>query len=198
MNSDLFGPEPDGATPLSPEDYLELIPKRLFTRADLNLAEALNILSAQNKYLGRQLTTEIILDDLFVRQLHRDMFQRVWKWAGRYRTRNLNLGVDFTHVSQSVAALAQDARRWLEDRETDEDTVAIELHHRLVAIHPFINGNGRVSRMMADLLITSLSREEFSWGGGIKDPEAMRFAYLNALRRADDGDLQPLLRFARG
>ncbi len=74
----------------------------------------------------------------------------------------------------------------------------MRFHHRLVLIHPFPNGNGRISRLAADVLIVQLGGERFTWGSGnlVAIPE-LRRRYLDALRAADRGDVAPLLAFAR-
>jgi Protein involved in cell division len=41
--------------------------------------------------------------------------------------------------------------------------IAVRLHHRLVLIHPFPNGNGRISRLMADLLMQQLGEPRLYW-----------------------------------
>lgn len=198
MIGSLFGPEPDGATPLSEEDYIDLIPAHVKDRESLNLAEAMNILKAQTKYFETRLTPPEILDDLFIRQLHKDMFGDVWAWAGKYRSRDLNLGIGFSEVPVAVRNLTEDARLWLQEAEIDADFVACKVHHQLVSIHPFVNGNGRLSRLVADLLIVCLSRPEFSWGS-LSDYSSreVRDLYLMALRSADQGELGPVMAFAR-
>jgi fido (protein-threonine AMPylation protein) len=74
----------------------------------------------------------------------------------------------------------------------------VRFHHALVFIHPFPNGNGRWSRLMADLLVTQLGRARFSWGqSDLRAPAAMRQSYIQALREADGHDMAALLAFAR-
>jgi Fic-DOC domain mobile mystery protein B len=78
------------------------------------------------------------------------------------------------------------------------DEIAIRLHHRLVAIHPFPNGNGRHARLLADLLVQRLGGQPFSWGSGsLADIGNLRARYVAALRAADSHDIGPLLAFAR-
>lgn len=91
-----------------------------------------------------------------------------------------------------------DVRYWIESRTHSPDEIALRFHHRLVFIHPFSNGNGRHARLIADVLITKLGRSSFTWGSAnlVKEGEA-RTRYLEAIRAADDGDIQPLLKFAR-
>ena len=74
----------------------------------------------------------------------------------------------------------------------------VRLHHRLVVLHPFPNGNGRHSRLMADLLIERLGGTPFSWGdGSLAETGELRRRYVEALRAADNHDMEPLLAFAR-
>lgn len=194
-----FGEDPEGATPLSEEDYLQLLSPRVRDRDSLNLAEALNILKAQTKHLDSPKPPDAILDDLFVRTLHKEMFGEVWGWAGQYRTRNLNLGSDFTVVSVEVRNLVEDGKAWLLSESQSIDEIACTLHHRLVLIHPFTNGNGRLSRLFADTLLASYGNEPFSWGAlSFRAASEARTSYINALRLADKGDSKPLLEFARG
>ena len=65
--------------------------------------------------------------------------------------------------------------------------------------HCFPNGNGRHARLMADVLVWKvLGHPAFSWGSAsLFNAGETRAAYISALRRADDGDIQPLLAFAR-
>ncbi len=74
----------------------------------------------------------------------------------------------------------------------------MRFHHRLVAIHPFPNGNGRHARLMLDLLVMRLGQVRFSWGReSLRDAGAMRKRYIAALKAADNHDIGPLLVFAR-
>lgn len=194
-----FGPEPVGATPLSPDDYVDLIPMWISTRDDLNQAEAANISDAQDLYFSRRLSLPTILDDYFVRKLHMNMYSDVWKWAGKYRTRELSIGVPSVQVAVEVKNLMEDSAFWLEGTDAQElDRAICRVHHRLVAVHPFINGNGRMCRMYADLLAVSVGRPVFSWGGSKlgKDSET-RLSYISALKSADAGDFELLYSFVR-
>ena len=78
------------------------------------------------------------------------------------------------------------------------DEIALRLHHRLTAIHPFPNGNGRHARLMADLLIERLGGQAFTWGGGsLTNIGELRKRYVAALKTADNHDVGPLLEFVR-
>src|SRR5207249_6937183 len=130
--------------------------------------------------------------------LHARMFRDVWRWAGTYRTTARNIGGDAWRIGTDMAQLMDDVRYWVENKTYPPDEIAIRFHHRLVAIHPFPNGNGRHSRLMADLLIERLGSNSFSWGGrSLADAGELRRRYVAALRAADNHDIEPLLAFAR-
>jgi Fic-DOC domain mobile mystery protein B len=193
--SDLFEPPDDAATPLAPEEMRDLIPAYIAYRRELNEAEQENIVRAQAWALSRR---RDLLSEKFVKDLHRRMLGDVWRWAGKFRTSARNIGIDYWQIPIALRQLLDDAKAWIEYTTYPPDEIALRFHHRLVQIHPFPNGNGRHSRLMADLLAIQLGRERFSWGReSLRDPGAARARYIEALRAADDHDMGPLLAFAR-
>jgi Fic-DOC domain mobile mystery protein B len=126
------------------------------------------------------------------------MFGDVWRWAGDYRKTARNIGVDAYRIGMEVAQALDDARYWVEHETFPHDEIAIRFSHRLVAIHPFPNGNGRFSRLVGDLLAKQLGRPRFTWGSAsLINPNETRRAYVEALRAADNHDFTALLAFAR-
>ena len=185
----------DGHTELSEEDRLGLIPTYIANRGELFDAEQRNIGQA---LLRRPPSATALLDDTYLRRLHKAMFDQVWEWAGRYRRRETNIGIAPEQISSEVRNLVDDTKAWVEYSTYEQDEIAVRFHHRLVAIHAFPNGNGRHGRIAADYLVTSLSGEPFTWGAGLDtDTDQLRAIYLRALRRADGGDIEELLAFAR-
>jgi Fic-DOC domain mobile mystery protein B len=191
-------PEGDGQTELSEEDRLGLRLSYISNRLELFDAEQRNVVDALLRPVP---PTSQLLDDKYLRELHRAMFGTVWQWAGAYRTTGKNIGVVATEIPSGVLNLVRDAAVWVEagtGLPADSDELAVRFHHRLVAIHPFPNGNGRHARVAADYLAIGLGRPRFSWGRNIEEPPAeVRVRYLRALRRADAGDLVELIEFAR-
>jgi Fic-DOC domain mobile mystery protein B len=187
----------DGNTPLSPEEPADLIPN-LATKEELNEWERENILRAREWAVGDRTAARDLALDGYIRQLHRKMFDQTWKWAGAYRRTEKNLGVAVHEIREQLMALFGDVRYWIENNTYPPDEIAVRFHHRLVHIHPFPNGNGRHARLIADVFAIKLSRPTFSWGSAnlVKEGEA-RTGYLEAIRAADNGDIQPLLKFAR-
>src|SRR5450631_3728176 len=173
----------------------DLIPAQIAYRRELNEAEQENILLAQAWALARR---RDLLNEKFVKDLHRRMFNDVWRWAGKFRTSPRNIGIDYWEIATELRQLLNDAQAWIEYRTYAPDEIAVRFHHRLVQIHPFPNGNGRHSRLMADLLVMRLGRERFSWGSAnLQDASTVRQRYVAALQVADNHDISPLLAFAR-
>lgn len=196
--TDLFR-EPDEATPLEPAERDGLLQSWITDRNDLNEAEQENIVGGASWARRRRgLKPTNLSNDEFARTLHKRMFGDVWKWAGTYRQSERNIGIEAYRIPTEMTALFDDVRYWVGHGTYPADELAMRLHHRLVAIHPFPNGNGRHARLMADLLIERLGGETFTWGGGsLADVGELRATYVAALKAADGHDIGPLLAFAR-
>lgn len=197
-----IGPEPSGATPIEDEDLEGLIPDFVATRADLNQVEFENITAALPwaHAQARSLGPEGILDYGFMLTLHRRMFGDVWSWAGTLRRRETNIGVEPHLIPEQSRQLLDDAKFWHAEAVFGYDELAARIHCRLVIVHPFPNGNGRCTRMMADLYLVAIGREPFAWGSASLDVDgSVRTAYIAALvKAASSGDYSDLIRFARG
>src|SRR5258708_10303006 len=187
----------DGNTPLSPDDLADLIPN-LATRQELNEWERENILLARDWAIADRSSAVDMASDEYVRKLHGKMFDQTWKWAGEYRCTEKNIGVPFHEIRERVMTLLGDVRYWIENNTYSLDEIAVRFHHRLVLIHPFANGNGRHARLIADVLAIRLRRPSLTWRAAtpVKHGDPPNH-YLEAIRIADDGDIQPLLKFAR-
>jgi Fic-DOC domain mobile mystery protein B len=192
--------EPDHATPLTPEEMRQLIPAYIAYRSELNEAEQENIARAQDWALARRRDP---LSQKFVKELHRRMFNDVWRWAGKFRTSERNLGIPFYEIPVALRHLLDDAATQIEHATYPPAEISIRFHHRLVHIHPFPNGNGRHARLIADLLVMRLGEPRFSWGlenllkSNLHSAGATRRSYIRALQTADNHDIRPLLAFAR-
>lgn len=193
--TDALLPIGDGHTELSPEDHDGLIPTYIATRGELFDAEQRNISQA---LLRRPPQTAELLDDQYLRDLHQAMFGQVWNWAGQYRQRETNIGIEPTQIAVAVRSLVDDVTWWIGAQTFPVDEIAVRFHHRLVAIHPFRNGNGRHGRIAADYLAQALGAEPFSWGRHLNvSTTNLRKTYQSALQAADAGEIDPLLTFAR-
>jgi Fic-DOC domain mobile mystery protein B len=187
--------EPEHATSLTPEECRGLIPAHIAYRSELNEAEFENIARAQDWALARKRDP---ISETFVKELHRRMLGDVWKWAGKFRTSERNLGIPFYEIPVALRQFLDDTKAWMEHAAYPPDEIAVRFHHRLVQIHLFPNGNGRHARLIADLLVIRLNRDRFSWGSvNLQDAGATRRSYIDALHEADHHDIRALLKFAR-
>lgn len=185
-----------GSTPLDEDEKLGLITDWVTTRSQLNEVEQYNIETGEQWALGLNRRPVDFLGETFVRRLHKEMYKKVWKWAGKFRRTEKNIGVDSICIPVELRQLVDDARYWVEHATYPADELAIRVKHRIVSIHCFPNGNGRHSRLLADVVASSLGRPLFTWGANMEMPD-VRDRYLNALRKADRGDIVPLIAFAR-
>jgi Fic-DOC domain mobile mystery protein B len=193
---DIFAQPDEAATPLTPEEIRDLIPTHIAYRRELNAAEQQNILRAQQWAMDRR--RRDLLSEKFVNDLHRRMLDDVWRWAGKFRTTERNIGIDYRLIATELRRLLDDAKAWIAYDSYPRDEIGARFHHRLTQVHPFPNGNGRHARLMADLLIIQLGGERFSWGReSLREPGQARARYIEALRAADAHDIGPLLIFAR-
>jgi Fic-DOC domain mobile mystery protein B len=195
MPETLFDSDDDANTPLTAEEREQLIPAYITLRHELNEAEQINIAAALGWTDARR---RDVLDRDVLNELHRRMFGDVWRWAGHYRTTARNIRVEAHRIVADVQQAIDDARYWVEHPTYPPDEIAVRFSHRLVAIHPFPNGNGRFSRLVGDLLARQLGRPNLTWGRmSLVDSGEIRARYVEALRAADHHDIGPLLRFAR-
>jgi Fic-DOC domain mobile mystery protein B len=186
---------PDGATPLDPNELGGLKFKHITTREELDELEQANIESGL-RWLARH-KGEVLTDD-FAITLHKRLFGDVWDWAGSFRRTGKNIGIDPIHIGVQLRSLMDDARFWSEHKTYPPSEAAIRLHHRLVQIHPFPNGNGRHARVMADTVLDRVyDAEPIDWAGGhdLQKMNERRVAYIAALKAADLGDIRPLMQF---
>ncbi len=185
----------DNSTPLTTEEKDGLKLKWITLRSELNEAEARNIAQAQI-WLNSNKKKDIFSDS-FLRNLHKKMFGDVWKWAGAYRTTERNIGVAPYQIPIKLMQLFDDIKFWIENETYSNREIAVRFHHKLVQIHPFPNGNGRVSRLMADLVFEKLEGKKLYWGNtNLVNVSEIRNNYIMALRKADAGDYEDLLKFS--
>lgn len=186
---------PIHATPLTAEEREGLIPSHVTLHRELNELEQQNILEADTWVFARRHNP---LRRAFLRSLHHRMFGKVWRWAGVYRSSNKNIGVDREQIQIRLDEALDNVRYWIEHKTFPPDEIAVRFHHELVFIHPFPNGNGRWSRLMADILAIRLGQPRFSWGSSsLRAADKTRQAYIEALKAADNHDFTALIAFAR-
>ena len=189
----------NGQTPIDEDEKEGLLIKTISTLGELNEFEQLNIEEAKVWLLKTKLSVDRIISEEFIKELHTKMFGAVWRWAGSYRNSNKNIGVDKFEIPVQVRQLIDNTKYWIENKTFSEDEIAIRFSHRLVQIHLFPNGNGRHSRLIADVLINKgFGKDEFTWGStNLTTAGTVRTNYLNALKNADEGSSSDIITFAR-
>ncbi len=188
---------PIGATPLDAHELDGLIPS-VRTQGELNELEKANIRlgiewAEKSRLLRRELLT---YSGLF--RLHKELFGKVWEWAGTQRVSEKNLGIASHQIAQELPKLCEDVQYWIKNKTYAWDEIGVRFHHRLVSIHPFVNGNGRLARIACDLLLIYHKRDAFTWGvENLMAEGDVRKNYIDALRQADRGDYAPLMMLVR-
>lgn len=186
-----------GETPLEEEEKEGLKIASVSTKAELDEFEQKNVEEAVAWLYGRKLKADRILSQGFICDLHKRMFGGVWKWAGRFRSTEKNLGVPVYEIPIALRMLLDDTRYWLENDTYPPDEIAIRFKHRIVSIHCFPNGNGRHSRLTADILAEKVfGLPVFTWGAATLHVDTRKM-YIDAVRQADQGNWEPLMSFAR-
>lgn len=190
-----------GQTSLDEEEKEGLKIPSVSTKGELDEYEQKNIEQAIQWTLGSKIKVEKLLSEQFVKSLHYRMYSDVWKWAGQFRKSEKNIGVKSFQISTDLRVLLDDTKYWIENNSYSTDEIAIRFKHRIVSIHCFPNGNGRHSRLMADLIAERIFKNKvFTWGQAdlLSSKELdVRTNYLTALQKADNGNFADLIKFAR-
>jgi Fic-DOC domain mobile mystery protein B len=189
----------DEQTPLDEDEKEGLLIPTIATRGELDEFEQQNIELALLWSLKHSFKAENVFTEEFLKTLHKRMYGNVWAWAGEFRRTNKNIGVDRWQISIELRKLLGDMKFWYANNIFSPDETTIRFKHRLVSIHCFPNGNGRHSRLMADIVIEKIYKQlHYSWGASnlVKSGD-QRNAYLSAMKEADKGNIQPLINFAR-
>lgn len=189
----------DDQTPLDEDEKEGLLLPTISTRSELDEFEQQNIEEAIQWVFSRTFKPETIFTSQFVNGIHKRMYGNVWAWAGKFRKTDKNMGIDKLQIPVAMKSLLDDARFWVTNKIYSPDEIAIRFKHRIVSIHCFSNGNGRHSRLMADVIVNKIYNQPmFSWGvDNLENPGNSRSAYIKAIKEADNGNYAPLLLFAR-
>jgi len=190
-----------GQTAIDEEEKEGLKIVSVQTNAELDEFEQKNIEQAIFWTMGRKIKPDKLLSEQFVKNLHKRMFGEVWTWAGKFRNTEKNIGIESWKIPTELKILLDDVLFWIENDSFEEDEIAMRFKHRLVSIHCFPNGNGRHSRLMADLITEKIFQNTvFTWGRKASSTSVAfdsRKEYLKALKKADLGSYSELIAFAR-
>ena len=189
----------EGQTPLDEEEQEGLLIQSVTTREELDEFEQQNIEKAMQWTYIRKLKATQLLSEKFIRDLHQKMYGNVWKWAGQFRNSEKNIGVKSFLISIELKNTLDDCLYWIDNKTYEPEEIAVRFKHRLVSIHCFSNGNGRHSRLMADLIMEKIFKKTFfTWGGNnLVQQTNARAMYIKAVKLADDNDIKTLVAFAK-
>lgn len=188
-----------GQTLLSEEEFEGLKILSITTRGELDEFEQFNIEKAIECTLRLKVKPEQLFTEKFVLNLHKKMYSDVWKWAGKFRKSEKNIGTKSYNIPVVLKQLLDDGLYWYNNKTYANDEIAIRFKHRLVSIHCFPNGNGRHSRLMADLILEKLYQTKyFTWStSNLVKANEIREKYIKALQQADNQNHEPLIAFAK-
>jgi len=186
----------DDATPLDDTSGLKLPKSKSYTLKEVYHKEAENIANAVLKYLSAEPSKkEAPFSYAWVLELHTEMFGNVWEWAGKLRQCELSIGIKAYLVSTELKKLVDDIAYWEKHKTFDTIEIATKIHHRAVQIHPFQNGNGRWSRMLANIYLRQNGLMPVRWQEDLLAKEnPNRAEYIQALKKADNGDYTDLIK----
>ncbi len=185
----------DGSTPLDHDQIIGIRLQHLTTMGELDEVEDLNIQRGL-EWLKRQKGDDYLSKE-FLCKLHQKLFSDVWKWAGKFRTTEVNISRYRSYdVGPQLVMFFEDLKLWISGGKMSWDEIAAEMHHRLVSIHPFPNGNGRTTRIFTDYVLKRNGQQAPSWKQSLShNPKLRRQTYIKALQIADKGDFTALIDF---
>lgn len=106
--------------------------------------------------LDGSLTLDQLLESGFLRELHEQLYGRIWGWAGQNRRHMLNIGVEPSYVALELSTAIDTIQyRWEHTTDWSARQLGIAAHAECVRIHPFVDGNGRSTRLYADLIFVA-------------------------------------------
>ncbi len=124
-----------------------------------------------------------MVDHITIQKIHEAVMAGTLEEAGKYRTKNIRITgatktpPDWTKVSQLMDNLIKEIT---ESKKHPVETAAL-LHYGFVEIHPFIDGNGRVARLITNLYLVARGYPPII----LKKEDRMK--YYSVLRATDAG-----------
>ena len=166
-----------GETPLPQDELSALLPEIVdileapLTRADVyDLEQGLQdqvVDDLMPAALDGSLSLVELLTDHFVRELHTRLFGPIWQWGGRQRQLEVNIGVSPEQIAVELRdTLGTIAYRWEHTDDWTPRQLGIAVHAETVRIHPFVDGNGRTTRLLADLVFAAAqnpTEQQYDW-----------------------------------
>jgi len=170
---------PDYGETLLPDDELAyLLPDiraglaEPITKADIYLLEEAEQAEVVARLLPEVSRGDLALDSLlsvgFIQELHRQLYGGIWTWGGEFRKYNTNIGIDWYLITGNLHGVLGDILyRWNETEDWTARELGIAVHAATVRIHPFVDGNGRCTRQLADFVFVAAQEgdtlEQYDW-----------------------------------
>ena len=123
---------------------------------------------------------------IFISYIHTTVFQ-----AGMVRRTQVYVGDYIPPHPSHIDLLMQKFIEWLnspENRDLHPIRFAALAHYKLVYIHPFVDGNGRTSRLLMNLILMQ------SGYPPVIIRKQDRLNYYQFLETANEGDIRPFVR----
>lgn len=154
-----------------------------------------------------ELTPSVHFDEEYFKSLHRDTYESLYEWAGLYRTVDMSKG---SSLFCRAAYLEQEARRIFRELEREHflklaadgqmEEFAERLAHyqsELIALHPFYELNGRITRLFFDLIAVYNGYEPIDYSEALAEGPSGLNAYIEAsilcVQRADSSKLLQII-----
>jgi fido (protein-threonine AMPylation protein) len=181
-----------GETPIPGDELAALLPHVIdtltapITRADIYDLETAVLQDVTETQLAAAIDGSLTLDDLlneyFLRDLHTQLYGDIWTWAGRLRQREVNIGVAPEQIAVELrTVMGNISYRWEHTTDWTPRQLGIAVHAETVRVHPFTDGNGRTTRLLADLVFIAAQDDaelQYNW-------DIDKRGYVHLLREFD-------------
>ena len=151
-----------------------------------------------------QLYENVLVNALPERQLtvvdlktwHHRWLGNVYAWAGQERTVNMSKGDFMFAAAPQIPRLLAEFEctclaKWTPCHDMTTDTLVQAMavtHVELILIHPFREGNGRLARLLLDVMAVQSGREPLDYSAW----EAHKAEYFSAIQQGMAGNYSPM------
>jgi len=169
----------------------------------MDRAEYEALVQAQAHYYDKVITPSTRITCKLLRRMHRDWLGGIYTWAGEYRSVELAKG-DFVWppsyiVPENMARFEQEMlakHTPCKPRALEDACLSVAMVHAdFLYIHPFREGNGRMARWLADIMLTQAGYPLPAYHFAGKGSRRARAEYLEAVRQGYDQRYEALARF---
>lgn len=145
---------------------------------DVIEAEERKLLTKGYEYFHKKLSESTVFDERYFKELHRKTFNKLYAFAGEYRTVNISKGystfcqVRFLEQTSKEIFKKLQSENYLRDYSTkakEEFARKIAFYMcELIALHPFFELNGRITRLFFDMIATYNGYEYIDYQDALK------------------------------